>query len=327
MHNAYFFRALVTTVTTTALAISVCHAQDAADYPNKPVRVIVASAPGGASDTQARLFAQKLGENLKRQFFIENRPGAGGAIGYGLGAKAPPDGYTLLSVVPSLTFSPALHANLPYDPLKDFAPISLAAKAPYLVLAHPGLPVRSAKELVALARTQPGAINIGATNGSPNHLAAAWFISAANVRMTLIPYKGIGQVMVDTMAGEVQIMFGAVLISLPHVKAGKLKALAVSSAARSRVLPGLSSIAEAGVRGYGRTTWHGWVAPAGTPVAIVNFLSAELAKTVRAADISRALAEEGAEPVGSTPAEFRQLIADDVPRWRQIVRQTGMRME
>lgn len=327
MHRPKLFCPLATILAPIAMGVNLCHAQDAADYPNKPVRVIVASAPGGASDTQARLFAQKMSENLKRQFIIENRPGAGGTIGYGLAAKAPADGYTLLSVVPTLTFSPALHANLPYDPLKDFAPVSLAAKAPYLVLAHPALPVRSVKELVTLARAQPGAINIGATNGSPNHLAAAWFTAMANVRMTLIPYKGIGQVMVDTMAGEVQVMFGAVLISLPHVKNGKLRALAVSSAARSRVLPELPSIAEAGVHGYDMTTWHGWVAPAGAPAAIVNLLSAELAKAVRAADITRVLAEDGAEPVGSTPAEFRQLIADEVPRWRQIVRQIGMRME
>ena len=302
-------------------------AQDAGDYPSKTVRVIVASGAGGLSDTQARLFAQKMAESLKRQFLIDNRPGAGGMLGYGLAAKAPPDGYTLASVVPTLTFGPALQANLPFDPLKDFAPISLAAKAPYLVLSHPALPIGSVKELVALAKAKPGAINLGATNGSPNHLAAVWFASMANIRLTMIPYKAVSQVMVDAMSGEIQVLFGAVLISLPHVKAGKLKALGVSSAKRSPVLPDLPSIAESGVKGYDMTTWHGWVAPAGTPPAIVNLLSAELAKAVRSPDIRKVLADDGAEPIGSTPAEFRQLLAEEVPRWRRIVQQTGMKME
>jgi len=302
-------------------------AQDKGAYPVKPVRVIVASAAGGASDTQARLFAQKISDSLKQPFLIENRPGAGGTIGYASVAKSPADGYTLLSVVPTLTFGPALHRNLPYDPLKDFAPISFAARAPYLMVAHPVLPVKSLRELLALARARPGQLNMGATNGSPNHLAAAWFTSLAKLDIRLIPYKGMGQVMVDVMAGQIQMMFGPLIVTRPHVQTGKLRALAVSSATRSTVLPDLPTVAESGVPGYDMITWHGWVAPAGTPPAIVNLLSAELAKAVKAPDVVKVLQQEGGEPVGSTPAEFQKLIATEVPRWHRIVKEAGMRME
>jgi tripartite-type tricarboxylate transporter receptor subunit TctC len=312
---------------TLGFFVSVAHAQEKSDYPAKSVRVIVASGAGGPSDVQARLLAQKLSETLKRQFVIENRPGAGGTIGYGVAAKAPPDGYTLLSVVPTLTYSPALHANLPFDPIRDFAPIALTARAPYIVAVHPALPVRSVRELIALARSRPGVLAMGQTNGSPNHLAAAYFISAANVNIRIIPYKAFGQVLVDAMAGEVQALFGAVVNTRPHVNAGKLRAIAVSSAQRSALLPQLPTVAESGVPGYDVTGWYGWVAPAGTPAGIVNLLSTEIARAVRSPDIAKTLAEDGADPVGSTPAQFQKLIADEVPRWLKIVKAAGMRME
>ena len=312
---------------TFAFFVSISHAQEKSDYPARPVRVIVASGAGGPSDVQARLLAQKLSESLKRQFVIENRPGAGGTIGYGVAAKAPPDGYTLLSVVPTLTYSPALHANLPFDPIRDFAPIALTARAPYIVAVHPALPVRSVRELIALARSKPGALAMGQTNGSPNHLAAAYFISAANVSIRIIPYKAFSQVLVDAMAGEVQALFGAVVNTRPHVNAGKLRAIAVSGAQRSALLPQLPTVAESGVPGYDVTGWYGWVAPAGTPAAIVNLVSTELARAVRSPEVARTLAEDGADPVGSTPAQFQKLIADEVPRWLKIVKAAGMRME
>ena len=304
-----------------------CVAQERTEYPIKPVRVIVASGAGGPSDIQSRLLAQKLSESLKRQFIIENRPGAGGTIGYGVAAKAAPDGYTVLSVVPTLTFSPALQRDLPFDPVRDFAPISLVGRAPYIVAAHPALPVKALKELIALAKAKPGALTMGQTNGSPNHLAAAYFISAANVKIRVIPYKAFNQVLIDAMAGEVQVLFGSPLNTLPHVRSGKLRALAVSSAQRSAVLPQLPTVAESGVPGYDVTSWYGWVAPSGTPTAIVNLLSRELARAVKLPDVSKTLAEDGAEPVGSTPAQFQQLIAGEVPRWRKIVQASGMRLE
>jgi len=183
------------------------------------------------------------------------------------------------------------------------------------------------KELIALARAKPDALTMGQTNGSPNHLAAAYFTSAAGVRIRVIPYKAFNQVLVDAMAGEIQMLFGSVINTLPHVKSGRLRALAMSGAQRSAVLPQLPTVAESGVPGYDVTGWYGWVAPAGTPPAIVSLLSQELARAVKLPEVSKTLAEDGAEPVGSTPAQFQQLIADEVPRWRRIVKAAGMRME
>ena len=311
----------------TTLVCSLSAAQEKGEYPAKPVRVIVASGAGGPSDIQSRLLAQKLSDSLKRQFVVENRPGAGGTIGYGAAAKAAPDGHTLLSVVPTLTFSPALHKNLPFDPVKDFAPISLIGRAPYVAAVHPSLPVKSVRELIALARARPGALAMGQTNGSPNHLAAMYFISAADLKIRVIPYKAFSQALVDAMAGEVQMVFGSPLNTLPHVRSGRLRAIAVTSAERSRVLPDLPTVAESGVPGYDVTSWYGWVAPAGTPAAIVNLLSAELVRAVRLPDVATALANDGAEVVGSTPAQFEQLIAAEVPRWRKIVESSGLRLE
>jgi tripartite-type tricarboxylate transporter receptor subunit TctC len=320
------FRIRSAAVALTLLPL-VCTAQEKSDYPAKPVRVIVASAAGGPSDIQSRLLAQKLGESLKRQFVVENRPGAGGTIGYGVAAKAAPDGYTLLSVVPTLTFSPALQRDLPFDPIKDFTPISLVGRAPYIVAVHPTLPVRTMKDLIALAKAKPNALAMGQTNGSPNHLAAVYFLSAADVKIRVIPYKAFGQALIDAMAGEVQVVFGSPLNTLPHVRSGKLRALAVSSARRAAILPQLPTVAESGVPGYEVSGWYGWVAPTGTATAIIDLLSRELARTVKLPDVANTLAEDGAEPVGSTPAEFRQLIAEEVPRWLKIVKASGMRLE
>jgi tripartite-type tricarboxylate transporter receptor subunit TctC len=311
----------------TTLGCSFSMAQDKGEYPAKPVRVIVASGAGGPSDIQSRLLAQKLSDSLKRQFVVENRPGAGGTIGYGVAAKAAPDGYTLLSVVPTLTFSPALHKDLPFDPVKDFAPISLVGRAPYIAAVHPSLPVKSLREFIALALAKPGALAMGQTNGSPNHLAAMYFISAADVKIRVIPYKAFSQALVDVIAGEVQMVFGSPLNTLPHVRSGKLRALAVSSAKRSIMLPDLPTVAESGVPGYEVTSWYGWVAPAGTPPGIVNLLSAELVRAIRLPEVATALANDGAEVVGTTPVEFQQLIAVEVPRWRKIVESSGMRLE
>ena len=310
-----------------AAAMLVASPAFAQGWPSRPVRVVAAYPAGGSIDIVARLVSQRLGESLGQPFIVENKAGAAGNIGTDFVAKAAPDGYTLLSVVPTLTYSPALHANLPFDPVRDFSPISLTARAPYIVAVHPALPVRSIKELIALARSKPGALAMGQTNGSPNHLAAAYFISAANVNIRVIPYKVFGQVLIDAMAGDVQLLFGAVANTLPHVKAGKLRAIAVSAAQRATRLPQLPTVAESGVPGYDVTGWYGWVAPAGTPAPVVNLLSRELARAIRSPDIMKTLAEDGADPVGSTPAEFQKLIAEEVPRWLNIVKAAGMRME
>jgi len=303
------------------------HAQGVDNYPSRPVRVIVPTPPGAATDLQARLLAQKLADSLKRSFIVENRPGAGYIVGYGVVSKADPDGHTLLASSLALTLVPALRPDLPNDPGKDFAPISVVSKAPFLLLVHPSLPVKSTKDLIAFAKAKPDVLDMGVANGATTHIVSAWFASMAGIKITLVPYKGTGQVMVDTVAGQIHMLFGSVLASLPMVRSGRLKALAVSTSKRSSILPELPTVAESGVAGFDVSTWHGWLAPAGTPAAITSKLSDELAKAVKSPDLYRKLAEDGAEPVGSRPEELRQLIAAEVPRWRQVVKESGMRLQ
>ena len=294
-------------------------------YPARPVRVIVGLAPGGATDIQARLFAQKLSEAFARPFVVENRAGAGGTIAYALVAKSPPDGYTLVAAASGFSSTPLFYPKLPYDPFKDFGAVSLLVQAPFLLLVHPSVPAKSARDLIALARARPGLIDFGsAGHGTSTGMALDMFRIMARVKITHVPYKGIGQALVDTLAGQVHGYFGNPLSSLVYVKAGRLRALAVTSAARSRVLPDLPTVAESGVPGYESTTWHGWLAPAATPPAVIGRLNGELAKSARAPDLADKLSADGAEPVGSTPEHFARLLAVEAERWRKIVKETGI---
>lgn len=297
-------------------------------YPAKPVRVVVGLAPGGATDIQTRLFAQKLSESLGRSFVVENRSGAGGTLAYAQVAKSPADGYTLLGVAGGYTITPFVYPKLTYDPVTDFAPISLVAQAPFLLLTHPSLPVKSVKDLLALARAKPGALDCAsAGHGTSTHMAFELLKALSGVRITHVPYKGTGQSLVDAMSGQVHMLFANVLSSLPHARAGRLRALAVTTARRSAVLPDLPTIAEAGVRGYENSTWHGWLAPAGTPPAILNRLNAELVRSTRSPDVVERLAPDGGEPVGSSPEQFSRHIADELARWGRLVREVGIRFE
>ena len=297
-------------------------------YPAKSVRVIVGLAPGGATDIQARLLSQKLSENLGRPFVVDNRAGAGGTIAYALVAKSPPDGYTLLAAASGYVITPAVYANLAYDPIKDFTPISLAVQAPFLLVVHPSLPVTSIKALVALAKVNPGVLNAAsAGHGSATHLAFELFKTLAKVQITHVPYKGVGPALVDAVAGQIHMMFGNILSTIPHVKSGKLRALALTSATRSAVLPELPTISESGVPGYENTTWHGWLAPAGTPVAVVNRLNAEIATSLKAPDVLTRLATDGGEPVGSTPEQFARHITAEIGRWRKVIKDANLRFE
>jgi tripartite-type tricarboxylate transporter receptor subunit TctC len=298
------------------------------DYPAKPVRVIVGQAPGGGNDIQTRLFAQKLSESLGRSFVVENRTGGGSVLAYRTVAQAPPDGYTLLAVTGGFTIAPSVSANLGFDLQKDLAPISLAAQAPFLLLVHPSLPVRSVKDLIALARARPGALTYASSgHGSSTHLAYALFTTLARIQLTHVPYKGTGPALVDVISGQVHSLVGNVLSSLQHAKAGRLRALGVTSGSRSPVLADIPTIAEAGVNGYETTTWHGWLAPGGTPALIVNRLSAELAKAGKSAELIARLTPDGGQPVGSTPEQFRQFIATDIARWRKVVNDAGIKLE
>jgi tripartite-type tricarboxylate transporter receptor subunit TctC len=297
-------------------------------YPVRPVRVLVGLAPGGGTDIQTRLIAQKLSEHLGRPFVVENRTGAGGTVAYALVAKSPPDGYTLLGVASGYSITPAVFSRLSYDPVNDFNPVSLAIEAPILLLVHPAVPARNVKELIALAKARPNALDFGsAGHGTSTHMAMELFKSMAGVKLVHVPYKGTGQALADLLAGQIPVLFGNILSCLPYVKAGRLRALAVTSSERSAAMPELPSIAEAGVPGYNTTTWHGWLAPAGTSKAIVQRLSTEIAKVVRSPEVMDKMSGDGAVAVGSTPEHFTRYLVAEIVRWRKVVRDTGVRVE
>ncbi len=304
------------------------HAFAQSDYPVKPVRVVVGLGPGGGTDIQARMFAQKLTEYLGRSFVVDNRTGAGGTVAYNYVAKSPPDGYTLLAVASGYSITPAVYAKLPYDPIKDFAPISLAVEAPMLLLTHPSLPVKSLKELLALMRAKPDTLDFGSAGyGSSTHMALALFTTLGKLKVTHVPYKGSGPALTDGVAGQIHGLFTNILSSLQYVKAGRLRALAVSGAKRSVVVPHLPTIAEGGVPGYETTTWHGWLAPAGTPQPIINRLNVELSKAARSPDVAERLATDGGEPLSGPPERFQQLLVSEIARWRKVVREANIKVE
>ena len=294
----------------------------------KAVRVIVGLAPGGGTDIQARMLSQKLSESMGRSFVVDNRTGAGGTVAYALVAKAPPDGYTLLAVASGYSITPAVYRKLPYDPIKDFAPVSLAVEAPMLLLTHPSLPVKHMKGLLALLRAKPGALDFGSAGyGSSTHMALELFTYLGKLKVTHVPYKGTGQALTDGVAGQVHGLFANILSGFQYVKAGRLRALAVSGARRSAVLPDLPTIAESGVAGYETTTWHGWLAPAGTPAPIVNKVHTELTRAARAPEVAERLAADGGEAVGGPPEVFQKLITTEIARWRKVVQAANIKVE
>ena len=314
---------------TALLAPLPTQAQSAAGaYPVKPVRVVVSYAPGGATDIVARMVAQKLTESTGRSFFIDNVTGAGGVIGDSAVARAAPDGYTLLGTSSTFAINPAVVAKLPFDPVKGFAPVALVARAPFMLVVHPSVPARSVKELVALAKANPGKLDFAsAGQGTAVHLAVELFNSMAGVKMMHIPYKGSGPALIDLLAGQVQLTFSNVLSSRGYVQSGRLRALAVSSAKRSAVLPQLPTVSESGVPGYETASWYGYLAPAGPPQPIVQRLNAEINNSVKAADMSERLANDGAEPVNGTPDDFGQYLAKEIARWRKVVNDAGIKVQ
>jgi tripartite-type tricarboxylate transporter receptor subunit TctC len=313
-----------------AVALFPCaaFAQGAESYPVKPVRLVVGLAPGGGTDIQARLFAQKLSENLGRSFVVENRTGAGGTVAYAQVAKSPPDGYTLLGATSGYTITPAIHEKLPYDPLKDLTPISLVSQAPFLLLVHPSMPVKTVKELLAIAKAKPGTLDCASAGyGSSTHMAFELFKALSGARITHVPYKGTGQALIDAMSGQVHMLFGNVLSTMSSVKSAKLKALAVTTAQRSKVLPELPTVSESGVPGYENATWFGVFTPAGTPPAVVKRLHAELVKAARAPEVLDRLAPDGGEAVGNTPEQFAQHVSTEIARWRKVAKTAGIKAE
>lgn len=295
-------------------------------YPTKPVRLIVGQSPGGATDIVARVVGQKLGEQLGQTIIVENRTGAAGSIGAAFVAKSTPDGYNLLVVSSSYAINPSLYPDLPFDPIKDLAPVSLIAEAPFLLVVHPSMPVQSVKDLVTLAKAKPAMLNYASGgNGSSGHLAGELFKFLAGVDMVHVPYKGAGPALVDVMAGQVHLTFGSVLSTLGHVKNGRLRALGVTGAKRSTGAPDLPTIAEAGVKGYQRTTWYGLLAPTNTPAAILNQLSGAVKKAVESPDVRNKILTDGAEPEGSTPKQFQDYLVAEMKLAAAIIKRAGVK--
>lgn len=304
--------------------------QAAGQFPVRPVRVVVPQAPGGATDLQARLFADRLTRHFGQQFIVDNRSGGGaaGIVAFSTVMKATPDGHTLLAVVPSFTFAPALYRNYPIDPLRDFVPVSLATRAPYLLVVNAGSPWRSVRELVQFAKAQPDKLTFGAGNtGSGTHLVTAWFLARAEIQATYVPYRSVGIATLDLMSGRLSATLANVLGVGPLVKSGKLRVLGISTAQRSKALPELPTIAEQGITGYNASTFHGYAVPVATPRAVVDTLAAAIEKTVKSPDLANRIGEDGGEPVGSTPDEFRRFIASEVRVWHEVVRANGIKVE
>lgn len=312
-----------------AALLSVASAAHAQAWPTKPVRLIVPFPPGGSADILARAIGQKVGDGLGQPIVIDNRPGAGTAIGAEATAKAAPDGYTIMiGTVSSHAINPSLGAGVKYDPVKDFAPVSLVASIPFALLAHPSLAARSVPELVALAKSKPGALNFSsAGNGTSNHLAGELFKRMTGTFMVHIPYKGSAPALADMIAGQVQLMFDLVLTAAPHVKSGAARALAVTGRERSAALPGVPTVAESGVPGYEVSAWFGFFAPAGTPTAVVNALNAETVRAMQQPDLRARLASLGADPLTSTPDQFAAFVKDELAKWAGVVKSSGMKVD
>ena len=298
-------------------------------YPVKPIRLVLPYPPGGGSDTIGRPLAQKMGEGLGQQVVVENRGGAGGNIGMEAVARSAPDGYTLVfALTAQLAINPGLYPKLPYDPVRDYAPITLLGAGGYILVVHPSLPVKSVKELVALARARPGQIAYSSSgNGSGGHLAVELFNSMAGIRMLHVPYKGGGPALMDMIAGQVQLLFATQLASWPHVQSGRIRALAVSTAKRPASLPDLPTVAEAGIPGYDSGVWYGVLAPAGTPREIVMRLNRETARVLALPDYRSLLVNNTIEPIGSSPEDFASTIKSEIVKWARVIKDANVRVD
>lgn len=303
-------------------------ANAAESYPTRPVRMIVPYAPGGNADIQARYMAERLTDVLGKQVVVDNRGGANGMIGMELTARAPADGYTIMLVASGFTVNPSLFPKVPYDAQKDFAPISLVGETPLLFVANPSVPANSVKEIIALAKSKPGELNFGSSgNGSPAHLGGALLQMMTGVNIVHVPYKGTAAVNIAVMSGQIQLAFPSITSVLPHVKAGKLKAYAISVASRSALAPDIPTMSEAGVPGYETSIWNALLAPAGTPKPIVNKLNQAVVQILKSPQARERYAKVGAEIRYNSPEEFRVFIRSEIAKWAKVMRATGVSME
>jgi tripartite-type tricarboxylate transporter receptor subunit TctC len=302
------------------------HAQS---FPAKPVRMIVAFPAGGGSDIVGRALAQELTQLLGQQVFVENRGGAGGIIGTELGARAAPDGYTLtVGSSGGFAITPHLNPKLPYDPVKDFAPVGLFTRLTFVLDVHPSVPAKSVKDLIALARAKPGNLNFGSSGqGATAHLATELFMSLARVKMTHVPYKGAAPAMTAVISGEVDVLFDSMPTSLPHVRSGRIRPLAVTTRERSALLPQLPTLDEAGVKGYELASWFGIFAPAGTPRAVVERLNAAINTATSRPEMRKQLLGQGAEPLSGTPEDLAAYLRRELDKYGKIIREAGVKAE
>lgn len=297
-------------------------------YPTKPVRMIVAVPPGGPADTLARLVGPRLSEALGQTVVIDNRPGANGIIAYETTARATPDGYTFTAVAAGVAINPSLYRNVPYDPLRDFAPITLGITVPNILVVHPGVKAVSVQELLAQARARPGQMTFAsAGNGTSGHLALELFRQTTGINVIHVPYKGGGPALADVVGGQVQALFSIALAATPQIKAGRVRALAITSARRSPVAPELPTVAELGLPGFEVVGWFGWLAPANTPRPIVSRLHAEIVKVLGIPDVRERLLSQSTEPVGNTPAEFAAFIKSEHAKWGKVIRDANVRID
>ena len=302
--------------------------REAETYPNRPIRFIVPFAPGGGNDIIARTVGQKLTETWAQQVVVDNRAGAGGNIAAEISARSVPDGYTLFLLNSANLIAPSLYRRIAYDPIKDFAPITLMVSSPFLIVVHPETPVRSVGDLIALAKSRPGTLTYASGgNGSSTHLAAELLAQFAGIKLVHVPYKGAAPAFIDLLAGQVALYFSSLPPALPHLKAGRIRALAVTGLRRSRILPDLATVVEAGVANYEASVTYGVVTTAGTPPAIVRKLHAEIVRILNQPQVRERLESQGTDLVASTPADYAREIVNEVAKWARVVKASGARVD
>jgi tripartite-type tricarboxylate transporter receptor subunit TctC len=311
-----------------ACCAAACGAAPAQDFPAKPLRIIVGSTPGGGTDIAARGIAPRMSEHLGQQVVVENRPGATTTIGVSAVVRSAPDGYTMLMGVSSLGINPHILKNVPYDALKDLAPVSQVVVAPNIMVAHPSLPTRNVKELIAFARPRPGELNFAAGGaGSSQHLAIELFNYMAKVKIVHVPYRGQGTALIDVVAGQVTLMMANVISALPHVRNARLRALGVTGGKRATVAPEIPTIAEGGLPGYEVVQWYAVFVPAGTPREIINRLNSAVVAAVQDPKVRERIVADGGDPVGGTPDELGAILRADHARWGEVIRKAGIRVD
>jgi tripartite-type tricarboxylate transporter receptor subunit TctC len=322
------FRSPFFLVLAVAALLGLAHPAHA-DYPDRPIRIVVPYPPGGTTDLLARAVAPRLAERLNQTVVVDNRPGAGGVIGAQAVSKSPADGYTLVfGTIATHGILPVLQKPAPYDALKDFAPVTLVAHTPNVLLAYPGAGIRTVAEMLALARSKPGTLNFGSTSqgGSP-HMSGELLKTLAQVDIVHVPYKGGGPMLIDLMGGQIQLGFDNLPSAMAQIRAGKVRALAVTTARRWPGAPDIPTLAESGVPGYEASAWFGLLAPPGTPRAVVDLLQRQVAAILRQPEVEKQFLEQGAEPVGNTPDEFSRVIVAEMQKWAKVVTATGVKLE